>query len=165
MFSCTPVREIVGDAIWLRLQVLPVSIYVFCYLWILCCVSTWQVHRWINVLCIRGLYGGLSHTSDSLCFSVPRSAHRVAIADFWLKSHPSWWKNQPWLVRVEGCTPPPFQPITLVALTETFLYLELCSTCLKEGLGRSKPATNSRTSTLTHCVDFYYIQALLNCLL
>ncbi len=54
-----------------------------------------------------------------------------------------------------------------VALTETFGYLELCSTCLKkkEGLGRSKPATNLRTSTLTHCVDFYYIQALLNRLL
>jgi hypothetical protein len=29
----------------------------------------------------------------------------------------------------------------IVALTETFRYLELCSTCLKEGLGR-KPATN-----------------------
>jgi hypothetical protein len=53
---------------------------------------------------------------------------------------------------------------TVVALTETFRYLELCSTCLKEGLGRSKPATYFRTSTLTHCVDFYYIQALLNCL-
>ncbi len=29
-----------------------------------------------------------------------------------------------------------------VALKETFRYLELYSTCLKEGLGRSKPATN-----------------------
>ncbi len=36
---------------------------------------------------------------------------------------------------------------------------------LKEGLGRSKPATNLRTCALTHCVDFYCIQALLNCLL
>jgi hypothetical protein len=41
-----------------------------------------------------------------------------------------------------------------VTLTETFRYLELCSTCFKEGLGRSKPATNLRTSTLTHCVGF-----------
>ena len=47
----------------------------------------------------------------------------------------------------------------VVALTETFRYLELCSTCLKEGLGCSKPATNLRTSTLTHCVGFllYYL--------
>jgi len=44
--------------------------------------------------------------------------------------------------------------ITSVALTETSRYLELCSTCLKEGLGHSKPATNSRTSTLTHCMGF-----------
>jgi hypothetical protein len=32
--------------------------------------------------------------------------------------------------------------ISSVALTETFRYLELCSTCLTEGLGRSKPSTN-----------------------
>jgi hypothetical protein len=31
--------------------------------------------------------------------------------------------------------------IIIVALTG-FLLLELCSTCFKEGLGRSKPATN-----------------------
>ncbi len=60
---------------------------------------------------------------------------------------------------------PQIGQIEAVALTETFRYLELCSTCLKEGLGRSKPATNLRTSTLTHWVDFYYIQASLNCLL
>jgi hypothetical protein len=35
-----------------------------------------------------------------------------------------------------------------VALTETFHYLELCSTCLKEGLGRSKPATKLRQAHL-----------------
>jgi hypothetical protein len=40
-----------------------------------------------------------------------------------------------------------------------------CSTCLKESLACSKPATKS-TSTATHCVEyFYYIQALLSCLL
>ena len=47
-----------------------------------------------------------------------------------------------------------------VALTETFRYLELCSTCLKESLGRSKPATNLRTSTLTHCVGFLLYPSL-----
>jgi hypothetical protein len=47
-----------------------------------------------------------------------------------------------------------------VALTETFRYLELCSTCLKEGLGRSKPATNLRTSILTHCVGFLIYPSL-----
>jgi hypothetical protein len=58
--------------------------------------------------------------------------------------------------------------ITSVALTETFRYLELCSTCLKEGLGRSKPATNSRTSTLTlwglrvlHGTSLYGITAMM----
>jgi hypothetical protein len=47
-----------------------------------------------------------------------------------------------------------------VALTETFRYLELCSTCLKKGLGCSKPPTNSRTSTLTHCVGFLLYPSL-----
>jgi hypothetical protein len=46
-----------------------------------------------------------------------------------------------------------------------FRYFELCSTCLKEGLARSKPEPTLRTRTLTHCMDFYYIQALLNHLL
>ena len=37
----------------------------------------------------------------------------------------------------------------------------------RKSLGRSKPATNSQAQALaTHCVEcFYYIQALLNCLL
>jgi hypothetical protein len=47
-----------------------------------------------------------------------------------------------------------------VALTETFCYLELCSTCLKESLGRSKPATNLSTSTLTHHVGFLLYPSL-----
>ncbi len=36
-----------------------------------------------------------------------------------------------------------------------------------KSLGRSKPATNSYAQALLHTVrdDFYYIQALLNCLL
>jgi hypothetical protein len=36
-----------------------------------------------------------------------------------------------------------------------------------KSLGRSKPATNSYAQALQHTVrdDFYYIQALLNCLL
>ncbi len=39
--------------------------------------------------------------------------HRVAIADFW-RTSPSWWKNQPWLVRAGGgCTPTPFHPFTM----------------------------------------------------
>ncbi len=50
--------------------------------------------------------------------------------------------------------------IDTVALTETFHYLEHCSTCLKESLGRSKPATNLSTSTLTHCVGFLLYPSL-----
>ncbi len=45
-----------------------------------------------------------------------------------------------------------------VALTETFRYLELC-------LGRSKPATNLSTSTLTHCVGFLLYPSLTDRLL
>jgi hypothetical protein len=48
----------------------------------------------------------------------------------------------------------------IVALTETFRYLELCSTCLKESLGRGKPATILSTSTLTHCVGFLLYPSL-----
>jgi hypothetical protein len=50
----------------------------------------------------------------------------------------------------------------LVPLTFTFAQL-----AKGKSLGRSKPATNSQAQALaTHCVDyFYYIQALLNCLL
>jgi hypothetical protein len=50
--------------------------------------------------------------------------------------------------------------IVCVALTETFRYLELCSTCLKESLGRSKHETNLSTSTLTHCVGFLLYPSL-----
>jgi hypothetical protein len=46
----------------------------------------------------------------------------------------------------------------------TFSFAQLAK---GKSLGRSKPATNSQIQALaTHCVDyFYYIQALLNCLL
>ncbi len=47
-----------------------------------------------------------------------------------------------------------------VPVALTLHCFELCSTCLKEG-----PQPTLRTSTLTHCVDFYYIQPLLNRLL
>jgi hypothetical protein len=38
----------------------------------------------------------------------------------------------------------------IVALTETFPLLRALLNLLKESLGRSKPATNLNTSTLTH---------------
>jgi hypothetical protein len=41
-----------------------------------------------------------------------------------------------------------------VALKETFPLLRALLNLLKESLGRSKPATNLKTSTLTHCVVF-----------
>ncbi len=46
----------------------------------------------------------------------------------------------------------------------TFSFAQLAK---GKSLGRSKPATNFQIQALaTHCVDyFYYIQALLNCLL
>ncbi len=46
----------------------------------------------------------------------------------------------------------------------TFSFAQLAK---GKSLGRSKPTTNSQIQALaTHCVDyFYYIQALLNCLL
>jgi hypothetical protein len=48
----------------------------------------------------------------------------------------------------------------------TFRYFELRSICLREGLGRSKPATNPWNKHKQHnCGDFYYIQAFLNRLL
>jgi hypothetical protein len=48
----------------------------------------------------------------------------------------------------------------------TFRYFELCSICLREGLGCSKPTTNPRNKHKQHnCGDFYYIQAILNRLL
>jgi hypothetical protein len=47
----------------------------------------------------------------------------------------------------------------------TFRCFELCSICSREGLGVVNPQPTLRTNTLTHCGDFYYIQALLNRLL
>ncbi len=55
---------------------------------------------------------------------------------------------------------------TICAAHETFRYFELCSICLREGLGRSKPTTNPWNKHKQHnCGDFYYIQAILNRLL
>jgi hypothetical protein len=55
-----------------------------------------------------------------------------------------------------------FIEFTTVPLTFSFAQL-----AQGKSLGRSKPATNSQIQALaTHCVDyFYYMQALLNCLL
>jgi hypothetical protein len=55
-----------------------------------------------------------------------------------------------------------FIEFTTVPLTFSFAQL-----AKGKSLGRSKPATNSQIQALaTHCVDyFYYMQALLNCLL
>ena len=51
-----------------------------------------------------------------------------------------------------------------VTVPLTFSFAQLAK---EKSLGRSKPATNSQIQALaTHCVDyFYYMQALLNCLL
>ncbi len=47
------------------------------------------------------------------------------------------------------------------AAHRTFCYFELCSICLRKGLGRSKPTTNPWNKHKQHvCGDFYYIQAL-----
>ncbi len=60
----------------------------------------------------------------------------------------------------------PQASINSCAARRTFCYFELCSICLKKGIGRIKPATNPWNRHKQHvCEDFYYIQALLNCLL
>ncbi len=110
---------------------------------------------------------------------------REAKRGFWLFKRPATrvnalisrnyvWYRKPWIFHlcnelplpsvnctdVSSTVPEPYLVSCIVALMETFRYLELCSTCLKESLGRSKPATNLRTSTLTHCVGFLLYPSL-----
>ncbi len=54
------------------------------------------------------------------------------------------------------------EEIRRVCHSWNFPLLELCSICSREGLGRSKPATNPwNKHNNNDCRDFYYIQALL----
>ncbi len=59
---------------------------------------------------------------------LPQSTHRVAVVDFCrtVPYIPSWWKNQPWLVRVgDVCPcPPPF--MLLPSRTRLQCTLQLC---------------------------------------
>jgi hypothetical protein len=48
----------------------------------------------------------------------------------------------------------------VVAITETFPLLRALLNLLQESLGRSKPATNLNTSTITHCVGFLLYPSL-----